>query len=300
MRVAQPVAAWLIQRPQNTVLGLLASLVLPPTPFLGAAVMTFLLLHEARLQKLAAFAAIAVAFMAALNTAFGASPMGVLRLAALTWIPAAAFGLFMRRCKSLTLTVQFSVLVLLVLVLGAFVSLGDATEVTRALVAQVAEIFREAGYTQQAEILLAREEVAGWQIMSLIVLMLWSSFTLALAVGNAMFGSVHAGGMHFGKFERLDLGRVLAGIAAVAGLVALGIDALWFKAFASIALLMFWIQGLAVLHWLHHNRSMPRAILIGIYVLLPFLNMLLVVALAAVGYLDAWFSFRRKLATPAA
>lgn len=297
MRVAQPVAAWLTLRPQNTVLGLLASLVLPPTPFLGAAVMTFLLLHEDRLQKIALFAAIAVAFMAALNTAFGSSPIGVVRLAALTWIPAVALGVFMRRCRSLTLTVQFSVLVLLVVTLGLFVSMGGGgNTLGQTLVTEVAEVLRTSGYTEQADLLLERQEAAGWQLLGLIVLMLWSSFTLALAAGNAMYGSLREEASGFGAFQHLNMGRVLAGAVALICVGGLAASGLWLQSFAFVAFLVFWVQGLALLHWLHANRSLPKAVVIGVYVLLPFLNMLLVIALATAGYLDAWFGFRRRLA----
>ena len=138
--------------------------------------MTFLLLHEARLQRIGAYALIAVAFMGALNAAFGSSPLGVVRLAALTWVPAAGLALLLRRRRSLTLTVQFSVLALLVATLLFFVVQGESNAFGQTLVGQVADVLRESGYEQQAEVLIARQDVAAWQLIGLILLLLWSSF----------------------------------------------------------------------------------------------------------------------------
>ena len=256
--------------------------------------MTFLMLHEVRLQRLGAYALIAVAFMGALNAAFGSSPLGVVRLAALTWIPAATLALLLRSRRSLTLTVQFSVIALLAATLLFFLAQGEANAFGQSLVVQVAEVLRESGYEQQAELLLARQDVAAWQIIGLIVLLLWSSFTLALGAGTAMYKSINEAAPSVGDFRDLDLGRVLAGVTALLCAAALVVDSIWLRSFAFVAFFAFWIQGLAILHWLAVHRSMPRALLIGVYVLLPFLNMLLVVALAVVGYLDAWFGFRKR------
>jgi uncharacterized protein YybS (DUF2232 family) len=63
---------------------------------------------------------------------------------------------------------------------------------------------------------------------------------------------------------------------------------------AFVAFMMFWLQGLAIIHWLHAERGMPVLLVILAYALLPFLNALLLMALAVVGYIDAWFEFRRS------
>ena len=296
MQVAQPIARWLTVRTQNTGFGLLASLVLPPTPFLGAAVMSFLLLHEVRLQRVALIALIAVGFLAALNTAFGSSPVSVIQLAAVTWLPAAAFGLHLRRSRSLTLTLQVSVMVLIGLVFLVFAVNGNNPDFGQTLVTQVADVLRESGYAEQAEALEVRHEVVAWQLMSFISLLLWSSFAMALATGNALYNSVQEGQTPFGTFDRLNFGRVLAVGVAVLCVIGLSVSVLWLKSLAFIAFLVFWIQGLAILHWLNTNRGLPKAVVIATYIALPFLNLLLAVVLAVVGYLDAWFDWRKRLA----
>jgi uncharacterized protein YybS (DUF2232 family) len=61
-----------------------------------------------------------------------------------------------------------------------------------------------------------------------------------------------------------------------------------------VAFAVFWLQGLAILHWLHAEQRLPVFVVIMTYALLPFLNVLLVISLAVVGYMDAWFDFRAR------
>jgi hypothetical protein len=58
---------------------------------------------------------------------------------------------------------------------------------------------------------------------------------------------------------------------------------------------VFWLQGLAIAHWLRAEGRMPGFALVLVYVLLPVLNFLVIVGLAVAGYVDAWFSYRRRV-----
>jgi hypothetical protein len=56
------------------------------------------------------------------------------------------------------------------------------------------------------------------------------------------------------------------------------------------------------MHWLHAGKRLPLFVLLTTYafLLVPVLNGLIVIALAILGYLDAWFNFRaRRTATAA-
>ena len=74
-------------------------------------------------------------------------------------------------------------------------------------------------------------------------------------------------------------------------------DDIVFSALSRPAGWIIWIQGLAIIHWLCAEGRLPVAMLVMTYVVLPFLSILMVVALAVAGYLDAWFQLRRKVST---
>lgn len=294
MHVVQPIAAWLVARPQNSVLGLVAALVLPPTPVLGAAVMTLLLLKENNLLRAALYALIAAALLTVLNTALGGSPTGVIQLAALTWLPAGALGLLLRRTRSLTFTIQIAAIAVLAMSLVYFLSVGDKVVLGSGTVDQIIATLNEAGLTEQAAIIAADRTVAAMHVASLMVLAFWSLFVLAMVAGTALFRSLGEVSAQYGRFSRLNLGRVLAAIVVVLCIAALATSVPWVQSLAVIAFLIFWVQGLSILHWLQQNGRLPVAVLILAYVLLPFLNLLLALSLALVGYIDAWFDFRRR------
>ena len=69
----------------------------------------------------------------------------------------------------------------------------------------------------------------------------------------------------------------------------------WLQDVAFFMFAAFWFQGLALLHWLHRAGRITAGVVAVAYVLLPLLNVLLVIALAVAGYVDAWFDYRRRL-----
>jgi hypothetical protein len=81
---------------------------------------------------------------------------------------------------------------------------------------------------------------------------------------------------------------------AVRSGLALFIGAAWLQGTAFVLFAVFWLQGLAVLHWMHADGHLPLFVVIVTYVLLPVLHIFLVSALAVLGYVDAWFRFRRR------
>ena len=97
----------------------------------------------------------------------------------------------------------------------------------------------------------------------------------------------------FGRFRDLDFGRVLALVMALTSAAALVSGALWLQSTAFVMFAMFWLQGLAIVHWSHSQGYLPTFGMAVVYLLMPFLNVILLMGLAVTGYIDAWFRFRR-------
>ena len=90
---------------------------------------------------------------------------------------------------------------------------------------------------------------------------------------------------------------MLASILAVTSILGAAIGALWLQNVAFVLFVVFWLQGLAILHWLRGIGKIPLAILVLAYgsLLIPGLNLLSVSGIAVVGYSDAWFQFRTRI-----
>jgi hypothetical protein len=123
-----------------------------------------------------------------------------------------------------------------------------------------------------------------------------SSSLLALVIGAWWAGD--AGGPGLGEmFVRLRLGRVVGLATAVLGLLAaVGIDGLP----GSLLLVLgtgFAVQGLAVAHWHARARGWPRVLLVLLYLPLLLGPSVAAVAwffLASLGFVDNWYSLRRR------
>lgn len=289
----QVLAAWLVARPQNAILGLAATLLLPFGQVLSGTVMVLLaLVHSPRLAL--AEAAAATALLGAISLLVGASASQVLMNALLTWLPAMLLALLMRNWRSLTLTMQVTAIVAMITTVGFFLVLGDPTGFWNGVLDDIAATFRELDLEQQADILLERRALIAPQMTVLFVFLSWSMYVLVLLLGYALMQTLPGRTAEFGRFCDLNFGRVLALIMAVASVLAVFVGAVWLQNFAFVMFAIFWVQGLALLHWLHAEGRLPVFLLIAVYAMVPFLNALLVVSFAIVGYTDAWFDYRSR------
>ena len=85
-------------------------------------------------------------------------------------------------------------------------------------------------------------------------------------------------------------GLILSGLL---GVVASGmVRAVAWNAFA-VAVVVYFLQGLAVVHHLFEVRHLPRAFRAVIYVFL-FVQLPVVLLVAGLGAFDLWFDFRRR------
>jgi len=292
------VAAWLVSRPSNAVLGLTASyiLFLPLAGMLSGAVIVLLVLEQGPRRALvsALFAALVLALMSLLS---GGSAAALATAALLNWTPSFLLAMALGRWRSLTLTVQVSVIVALLGLLAFYVALGDpAVYWGNWLETEAVPLLSDMGLAEQARAIADNLPVVAQQMTVLFVFMMWSLYVVGLLLGYALSQAASGRGAVFGRFGDLNIGRVMALVMAVASVVAFISGANWLRNFAFLVFVVFWIQGLAILHWLHADRRIPTVFLVVVYALIPLLSALPVLSLAVVGYTDAWFGYRTRKA----
>jgi hypothetical protein len=271
-------------------------LFLPLAGIFSGAVMVLLVLHHGERRALvqALLAAAVLALMALLPG--GSAPQMALA-ALLTWAPAFVLAALLGKWRSLTLTLQVSVIVALAGLLGFYVVLKDPTGFWSSWLAdEAATLFREMGLHEQAATLVENQAAIAQQMTVLFVFTVWSLYTFGLLLGYALYQAALGQKSVYGRFCDLNFGRVLALIMAVASVAAVISGAIWLRNFAFLVFVIFWIQGLAILHWLHVERQFPVIMLVIAYALIPLLSALPVISFAVVGYTDAWFGYRARSA----
>lgn len=284
----QAVAEWLTARPQNAVLGLAVTLLLPAPQLTSGVILVLLVLAQG--PKLALVeAAIAAAVLLTVTLLFGVSTSSVIALMVGTWLPVLLLSVLLLRTRSLTLTMQVSVIVAVLGLLGFYAIVEDPAAFWEPYIATMAEVVRQNNLQLNTELLTA-------EIMTVsAVLAFWMLYTVGMLFGYALCRRLPRETGDFGRFRDFSFGRVIALAAALVSLLALAMGVNWLQNIAFVMFVVFWMQGLAIVHWVHGEGYLPLAAVIAIYALLPFLQVLLMTVLALVGYTDAWFGFRRRL-----
>ena len=284
----QALAAWLAARPQNAVLGLAVTLLLPVPQLTSGVILVLLVLAQgARRAVIEAFAA--AALLVVVSQIFGVSLASIVTLMAGTWLPVLLLTLLLTGTRSLALTMQVSVIVAVVAMVGFYLVVADPVAFWQPYLTTLAEIARQNSLELNTELLNA-------EIMTVsATLAFWMLYTTGLLLGYGLYRKLPGEIAGFGRFCDFSFGRVIASIMAAVSLLALVVDASWLQNMAFVMFVVFWIQGLAIVHWMHAQQVLPLGAVVAVYILLPLLQVLLVTVLGILGYMDAWFDFRRRM-----
>jgi hypothetical protein len=286
------VAKWLVARPLNGVL-VLAATSSPYLGFLSAALVVLLVLHDgARVATLKA--AGAGLLLALIGVVVGTPPSVILAVAIVYWLPAALLATLLAVTRSLTLTLQVSVLLAVFGMLVFFGIVGDPVAFWQAELGAAAEIWRSMGAVELADSLSEGQEMLAAQMTMFIVTLLWTIYAVTVVLGYKLFRQLPGETDRYGRFRDLNFGRVLALIMALCSVIALVTGAAWLQNIAFVMFAVFWLQGLAIVHWLHGAEILPGFAVVMVYVLMVPLSAVVVIGLAVLGYIDAWFDLRSR------
>lgn len=289
------VAAWLVARPLNSVLALAMSISLGPVLSLtSGAVLVLLILHKG-VRRAATDIAMAGALTVVIGLLAKVPAATIIPGALGIWMPAMLLGTMLTVTRSITLTIQLSVIIAVLVLTVIFLVSGNPAEYWTSVLNEFVEALKEAqqhelaGYMEQL-----KEHAAGMTMAA--VLSGWTAHTVAFVLGYRIYRLLPDVRPVYGRFRDLNLGRVIAvtmAVASVLGLVT-GIEYLQNVAFVMFG--VFWLQGLAIVHWLYGEQMMPRIGLVAAYVMLLslVLSAVTMIGFAIFGYLDAWFRLRRQ------
>jgi hypothetical protein len=289
----QALAAWLLARPQNAVLALAATLLLPVLQVFSGIFMVLLVLKQG--VRPAVFeAAIAAALLLAVAFVAGYPVAQVGVEVAATWVPAVILAAVLGATRSLTLTMQVSALLAAVVIIGFHIVVDDVTAFWEPVTTFTLEWARTNGLNEQAQVIESNPAQMAQALSIAFVLWGWTKSAVFLILGYRLAAIAPGGIGQFGRFCDLNFGRVIALVMAIVSLLAFAFGAAWLQSLAVVLLAVFWLQGLAVVHWMVVEGELPLFVVIAVYVLLPFLHIFMVMALAVVGYTDTWFRYRRR------
>jgi len=290
----QPLAAWLVARPQNAVIALAATLLLPVLHIFSGIFMVLLVLKQG-VRFAIIVGAIAAALMIMVYLVAGAPVMQVVVAILTTWPPAVLLAVVLSSTRSLTLTMQVSALLAAIAILGCYAFIADLTAFWQPVMALMVDWANASALHEQAQLIEAEPALVAHFLTVSLVVSSWTMYTLYLLFGYRYAEAAPGETGRYGRFCDLNFGRVIALMVAIVSLLAFATGMAWMQSLAIVLCAVFWLQGLAVVHWMFVDGELPLFVVIMVYVLMPFLHVFLIMALAVVGYTDTWFRYRRRV-----
>ena len=283
-------AAWLLAKPQNAVLGLAVTLLIPWVPPQLTSGVILALLVVAQGPRMAVIEAlVAAAVMIVVSLLFGVSVASIVVLATVAWVPVLLLAVLLVTTRSLTLTTQVSVILAVAGLLGFHVAVADPVAFWEPVLVGRGELARQSGLELNTELLNAELKTVS------TTLAFWILPTAAMLLGYGLYRKLPGETRSYGLFRDLSFGKVIAVALAIVSLLAFAIDSSVLQGVAAVLFVAFCVQGVALVHWMHAQEMLPLGVVISMYILLPLLQVLLVTVLAVFGYMDAWFEFRRRM-----
>jgi hypothetical protein len=215
---------------------------------------------------------------------------------AMILLPTLLLGLILERTRSLTLTLQVSVIMATAAIVAFNAAVADPIAYWAPIMQALVEWARENDLHIQADALVAEPAMAADMMTLAFVLTRWAMYAVILLIGYGLARGLDGSAGNYGRFRDLDFGRVIALTMAIASVIAYLLGTDWIQHVAIVLFATFWLQGLAIVHWLHGNGQLPAFVVIATYALMLVLHVFLLLALAILGYTDAWFDYRRRAA----
>jgi len=299
-------APWIVSSAPRAYLGasalaIVAMLLMPFGLWLVGGLIVLLALRQGPVAD-GRMAALAGVILAGWLYATGIGPVPAVLIAAAATVPALLLGRLQARSGSLNLVFQLATVAAIGFVIVVHGVLADPPGVWRPLLERVAAELDRMGAVMSTTG-LARDQEANfiqasaermWGVVSWLLLL---TSMVSVFLGIYWEGRVERIAKLGPMFRQLSAGRTLAVLGLVALVGTVGFQSGLAADAALVLLGAFVLQGLAVLHAAHYAYGLSTAWLVAPYALVfgGFTTAIMLVALAVSGFVDNWFSLRRRL-----
>jgi hypothetical protein len=266
---------------------------IPPVAMLSGAVVALVALRLGIGQALFVVGLGSLILGALVFAVLGGSPLVGIMAGLAQWLPVAAMGEVLRRSISWRTTLLLAAVVAGAMVLLARLLVPDLEAAWVAVGMQILAPFMESGGAgaeelEAALIMLApflTGLLAGIFLLTMVLSLVIARYWQALLFNPGAFGP---------EFRSLQLGRELSIAIVILVLVGQFANAPVALELAFILGVLFFLQGLAVMHGLTHAKNMSNFWLAGMYVLLVVAMPQMFLLLAAVGATDGVARLRER------
>lgn len=271
------------------------ALVLPAVGILSAAVVALVTLRQGAQEGLLVGAG-AAAMTGLIAYLLFASPLPVLGLVFLSWLPIWLLALVLRFGRSLSLAVQAALGIGLIAILVVYAQEGDPQALWTQLLEPVRTTLVESHGVEEEASRQVMQQIAGW-MTGAFAAGLFLQLAVTLFVARWWQGVLYNPGGFRQEFQQLRAHPVL-GYAALP-LIVLSVAGQdegwdWVRDLLLLLVPLFMLQGLAVLHNLAARTGIHKVWLLLLYLLLVFAMPHAALVVSGVGLADTWVNIRAR------
>lgn len=212
------------------------------------------------------------------------------------WLPVYGITLVLGYSRSLAVTFIVAAGFGLLLVTGFYLALAEPALWWQELLKPFTEtLAQQPGWTaEQAQKVMA--DLAG-MMSGVLAAGLSMNLILGLLLGRSWQAGLYNPGSFADEFQQLYLGKmpaVLTSLLFVIAVLPIGSEVAYLRECLLVMLVVFSLQGIAVVHAIVRQQQKHKAWLIVMYVLLLIMMPQMVVFLAIIGVLEQWFNYRQR------
>ncbi len=214
-----------------------------------------------------------------------------------SWLPVLGISLVLGYTRSLAASLLAGSGLGVVIVMGTYLVLPDPTQWWQQLLAPFLEMISEQpGWNLDQEQTQVLSMGLSGMMTGLIAAGVSINVMLGLIIGRAWQAKLYNPGGFTDEFYQFRLGKFAALFTVVLMVITLSplSDSLAvLRECLPVALVVFALQGLSVVHAIVKQRQKHTFWLVAVYVLLVVMMPQMVVILAMIGVLEQWFNFRK-------
>ena len=274
----------------------LMALMIPPASYIASGIIALSTLRAGPKEGIRVIAIATIVFAIAVTILLNQPHLTGLFLIS-SWLPVYGVTLLLGFTRSLVVSLLVTTGIGLLLVGGTYILLSDPALWWSQMIGPFVEMLQ----TQpnwQLEQTETESFVATLSNMmtGLVVAGLFTNVVLGLLLGRAWQAGLYNPGGFAEEFQQIQLGKVPAIITILMAAIALlsGAGFAIIQNCLPILLVLFSVQGVAVVHCVVRMQQKHKAWLVVMYVLLLVMMPQMVFLLAVVGVLEQWFNFRRR------
>lgn len=275
----------------------LAALVLPPFNYIASGIIVLYALRMGPKNGIKVVAFVTVIFIIVTMAFLGKTYIPVVFLLS-SWLPVLVASLVLGFTRSLAASVLVAAGMGILFVIGAYLFVPDPALWWRELMTPFwALISQQDGWklspekTQEMAVLLSE------MMTGLIAASLTINIIVGLLIGRSLQAKLYNPGGFADEFQQLRLGKpaaiVTIGLMAIT-ILPLGNALILLRECLATMLIVFALQGLAVVHAIVKQQQKALFWLVAVYVMLIMIMPQMIVILAVIGILEQWFNFRHR------